>query len=125
MAKITEITPRGTEKSKVRRISQEVKRLKAIYKDLPEEKLVLATRLIERAAFQMVTLEDLEEEVNRSGFLEAYQNGDKQTGIKQSAALQAYNSLYKNYQATLKELSTQLPERRAVSRLDEFIKANG
>lgn len=125
MAKITEITPRQSEKSKVRRISQEIKRLKAIYKDLPEEKLIMAMHLIERVAFQLVTLEDLEEEINRTGFLEAYQNGDKQTGIKQSAALQAYNSLYKNYAATLKELTAILPERRAVSRLDEFIKANG
>lgn len=125
MAKITEITPRNTEKSKARRISQEIKKLKAFYKDLPEEKLFLAQRLIERAAFQLVTLEDLEEEVNRNGFLEAYQNGDKQTGIKQSAALQAWNTMYKNYQATLKELSTQLPEHRAVSKLDAFIKANG
>lgn len=125
MAKITEITPRNTEKSKARRISQEIKKLKAFYKDLPEEKLFLAQRLIERAAFQLVTLEDLEEEVNRNGLLEAYQNGDKQTGIKQSAALQAWNTMYKNYQATLKELSVQLPEHRAVSKLDAFIKANG
>ena len=125
MAQITEITPRYSEKSKARRISQEVRKLKAFYKDLPADKLHMAEKLIERAAFQLVTLEDLEEEINRNGFLEAYQNGDKQSGIKQSAALQAWNALYKNYQATMKDLSAQLPERRAVSKLDAFLKANG
>ena len=125
MAQITEITPRFSEKAKARRISQEVRKLKAFYKDLPADKLHITEKLIERAAFQLVTLEDLEEEINRNGFLEAYQNGDKQSGIKQSAALQAWNALYKNYQATMKDLSAQLPERRAVSKLDAFLKANG
>ena len=125
MAQITEITLKNTEKSKVRRISQEIRKLKSFYKDLPADRLHMAMRLIERAAFQLVTLEELEEEINRNGFLEAYQNGDNQQGIKQSAALHAWNALYKNYQATLKELSAQLPETRAASRLDAFLKANG
>lgn len=122
MAQITEITPRSSEKTKVRRITQETKKLKAFYKDLPADKLHMATRLIERAAFQLVTLEELEEEITRAGCIDEYKNGDNQAGVKISAAMQAYNSLYKNYQATLKELSAQLPERRAASRLDAFLK---
>ena len=122
MAQITEISPRNTEKTKIRRISQEVRKLKAFYKDLPADKLDIATSLIERAAFQRVTLEELEEEINKNGFLDAYQNGEAQNGVKQSAALQAWNSMYKNYQATLKELSAQLPEHRAASKLDAFLK---
>ena len=122
MAQIIEISPRSSEKTKVRRINQEIKKLKTFYKDLPAEKLHMATRLIERAAFQLVTLEELEEEITRAGCIEEYKNGDNQNGVKQSAALQAYNALFKNYQATLKELSAQLPEHRAVSRLDEFLK---
>lgn len=122
MAQITEITPRSSEKTKVRRITQETKKLKAFYKDLPADKLHMATRLIERAAFQLVTLEELEDEITRAGCIDEYKNGDNQAGVKISAAMQAYNSLYKNYQATLKELSAQLPERRAASRLDAFLK---
>ena len=122
MAQIIEISPKSSEKTKIRRINQETKKLKAFYKGLPPEKLHMAMRLIERAAFQLVTLEELEEEITRAGCCEEYKNGDNQNGVKQSAALQAYNSLYKNYQTTLKELSAQLPERRAVSRLDAFLK---
>lgn len=122
MAQITEITPRSSEKTKVRRITQETKKLKAFYKDLPPDKLHIVMHLIERAAFQLVTLEELEDEITRAGCIDEYKNGDNQAGVKISAAMQAYNSLYKNYQATLKELSAQLPERRAASRLDAFLK---
>lgn len=125
MAEIIEIKPKKPEKTKDQRIRSEVLKLKKFYKALPENKLFLATRLIERAAFQRVTLEDLEIEINNSGVIETYQNGENQSGVKQSAAVQAYNAMYKNYQATLRDLAAMVPEMKGTSKLQEFMKANG
>lgn len=125
MAEIIEIKPKKPEKTKDQRIRSEVLKLKKFYKALPENKLFLATRLIERAAFQRVTLEDLEIEINNSGVIETYQNGENQSGVKQSAAVQAYNAMYKNYQATLRDLAAMVPEMKGTSKLQEFMRANG
>lgn len=118
--KITEIKPRKPEATKKQRISLEATRLKKFYKDLPAEKLFIAHRLIARAAFQRVTLEDLEAEINKTGVVEEYQNGDNQHGMKQSAAVQAYNAMYKNYQATLRDLAAMVPVAKVTSKFDAF-----
>ena len=123
-ADIFEIVPKQTDLEKTRRIKSEVSKLKKFYKGLPANKLFIAQRLIDRAAFQRVTLEDLEEEINLAGVTEAYQNGENQTGVKQSAAVQAYNAMYKNYQATLRDLAAMVPEIKTASKLDAFMKAN-
>ena len=48
-----------------------------------------------------VTLEDLQEAINENGVTEEYQNGANQRGIKQSATLQSYNALIKNYASVI------------------------
>ena len=125
MADLVEIKPDNPEIEKQKRIKSEIGKLKKFYKDLPQQKFFLAIRLIERAAFQRVTLEDLEKEINENGVTEVYQNGESQTGVKQSAAVQAYNTMYKNYQATMRDLAAMVPEQRAASRLEQFMKENG
>ena len=119
------IEPIKTEVTKQKRIKSEAAKLKKFYKDLPANKLFIAQRLIERAAFQRITLEDLEAEINETGVTEVYQNGDSQTGVKQSAAVQAYNAMYKNYQTTLRDLAAMAPELKQASKLEAFMKANG
>ena len=121
LAELTQITP---EIEKEKRIKAEISKLKKFYKALPANKLFLAQRLIERAAFQRVTLEDLEKEINSEGVTEIYQNGKEQNGVKQSAAMQAYNTLYKNYAATLRDLAAMVPAETSKSRLAEFMKEN-
>ena len=65
--------------------------------------------LIHNAAFMKCTLEDLQDLIQRDGVVDYYQNGANQSGLKQSAALQSYNSLIKNYAAVLKSLCEYLP----------------
>lgn len=65
--------------------------------------------LLQNAAFMKVTLEDLQEKINAEGVTDEYQNGANQKGIKQSATLQSYNSLIKNYASVMKSLSQLLP----------------
>ena len=56
-----------------------------------------------------ITLADLQEQINHDGLVDEYQNGRNQSGLKQSAALQAYNNTMKIYLATVKTLFSFLP----------------
>ena len=65
--------------------------------------------MVRNLAFMRVTLDELQEIIIRDGVVERYQNGANQYGVKQSAALQSYNSLIKNYAAVAKTLVSFLP----------------
>ena len=95
--------------TKTERIEQEQARLVKIYADLPEDTMNTLQPLIERAAFMRCTLEDLEQEINLHGPVEEYTNGQHQRGRKQSAAVQAYDSMMKNYNNAIKILSAKMP----------------
>ena len=66
--------------------------------------------LIQNACFMRVALDDLQEIIAEQGPVEAYQNGQYQSGVKQSAALQSYNSTMKVYAAVIKNLFGLLPK---------------
>lgn len=105
-----------------KRIKKETKRLKEIYKSLPDNKYAIAIPLIENAAFMRVTLEDLQIEINNAGSVEDYKHGEGQYGKKESSALKAYNNVIKNYNAVNKRLEDMLPaEESAASKLSEFL----
>ena len=106
---------------KEERISKELKRLKAIYKDLPKNKLAIVTPLLENAAFMKITLEDLQKSINESGCSDEYKNGANQYGKKASADLQAYNSLIKNYNTVSDRLEKLLPAEKKQSRLEALM----
>ena len=97
------------EKSKDPRVLEEFQRLSHFFEDLAEHERSVILPLIQNAAFMRVTLEDLQEIIADQGAVEAYQNGENQYGMKQSAALQSYNSLIKNYAALEKNLFNLLP----------------
>ena len=56
-----------------------------------------------------ITLDDLQKIISEQGPVEHYQNGANQFGLKQSAALQSYNVLVKNYASVIKTISGFLP----------------
>lgn len=104
--------------TKETRIKQELERLAEIYRELPENKLALVIPLLENAAFMKITLEDLQESINRNGCSEEYKNGENQYGKKAAADLQAYNSLIKNYNTISDRLEKLLPPEQRESRLE-------
>lgn len=106
---------------KEKKIKKEVRRLKAIFKDLEPNKLKTVDALIARAAFLTVSLEDLEDELNRNGWTEEYTNGRNQEGVKISAAAQAYNSATKNLTVIMKQLLDLTPPAQKESRLAEMM----
>ncbi len=105
------------ELSKDQRIRQEYERMKELFAALPENELRFCDPLLQNAAFMKVTLEDLQDSINRNGVTDDYQNGANQSGTKASADLQAYNSLAKVYNALMDKLSAKLPKEVRKSKL--------
>ena len=103
-----------TEKEK--KIRKETRRLEEIFRDLEPNKLRTVNTLIYRAAFITVSLH-LEEQLNRDGWVEPYQNGNNQSGFKKSAAADVHISLTKNLNAIMKQLIDLVPPEQKESRL--------
>ena len=95
--------------TKEERIAAERERLGALFADLDENQQQTAAGLISSAAFLRVTLEDLEAEINAAGCTEEYTNGSNQSGVKVSAACQAYAQLNTKYQSTMQKLLKIVP----------------
>ncbi|WP_416830229.1 hypothetical protein [Helicobacter ganmani] len=70
----------------------------------------IATNLIDEIAFIFAELTDLREIIKKSGAVEFYQNGANQRGIKKSAAIDAYNTILKNYVTVCKQLASLISD---------------
>ena len=102
---------------KEKQIKKETRRLKSIFKDLEPHKLKTVDALIARAAFITVSLQELESQLNQEGWVEPYQNGRNQSGLKKSAAADVHISLTKNLNAIMKQLLDLVPPAQKESRL--------
>lgn len=106
--------------TKETRIKREKKRLQEIFRDLEPNKLSVCSALIDRAAFIRVSLEDLEAQLNETGWIEPYQNGENQSGMKKSAAADVHISLTKNLNAIIKQLLDLAPPAQKEGKLSEL-----
>lgn len=99
-------------------VDKEIKRLKELFKEIPQEKVELVEKLIQNAGFMSATLEELMQTINEKGVKEEYKNGANQFGYKDSVEVKTYNSMIKNYMAVIKQLSDLLPTETNLK--DEF-----
>lgn len=106
---------------KATRIKRYKEKLTDIFKGLDQNTQDVAEPLIDRAAFIIASLEDLEEELNQNGWTEEYQNGQNQHGIKKSAAADVHISLTKNLTAIEKQLLEIVPPAQRKSKLEELM----
>ena len=103
-------------------VRKEIRRLKEVFKDLEPNKLETVDALIERAAYITVTLRELEAKLNREGWVEEYQNGRNQCGLKKSAHAEVHISLTKNLNAIMKQLLDLVPPaKQAESKLQALM----
>lgn len=109
--------------TKETRIKKERKRLAEIFKDLEPNKLSTCQALIDRAAFITVSLQDIEAQLNETGWTEYYQNGQQQSGWKKSAAADVHISLTKNLNAIVKQLLDLVPPAQKDSKLQELMQS--
>jgi len=89
-------------------IRSEYARLMMLFKKAPKEKLALARKLISRAAFLSVTIDELEKDITKNGYEQEYQNGETQRGMKKSAAAELHVTYSKNLFAVMKQLNEML-----------------
>ena len=102
--------------SKEKRIFEELNRISVLFEEIDENKKTIVAPLLQNAAFMKVTLEELQEIINAEGVTDEYKNGANQYGVKQSATLQSYNALVKNYTAVIRTLAQYLPpEKKTVT----------
>ncbi|MEH6975898.1 MULTISPECIES: hypothetical protein [Bacillus] len=95
---------------KEKRIKREMTRLNSLLKNLEPKKKRAVSSLIKNAAFMAVTLEDLQEKINKNGTTEHYQNGANQFGTKKSSDVEVHNNMTKNHAQVMKQLIDLLPK---------------
>lgn len=92
----------------ISRQKKEQNRIKKIYKNLPKERLEIAKKLIERAAYMLVSLEDMEQIISTDGLVVTMPQGSYEIE-RAHPLLQPYNAMVKNYNATIKQLNELSP----------------
>lgn len=124
--KPTKISEKSEKVTRQTRISKEIKRLESLLNHLPADKIKTVKSLIENAAFMTITLEDLQDSMNKNGVITEYQNGANQWGTKKSPEVEIYNTMIKNHLTVMKQLVELLPENETnkSDALLEFLKAN-
>lgn len=95
--------------TKDERVKKEINRLKKIFKTLDKNKLDTVQTLIQNAAFMSVTLEDLQEIINKDGCTHEYTNGANQAGVKRSAEMDVYIAMTRNQSTIIKQLTDLAP----------------
>jgi hypothetical protein len=106
---------------KLKRIKKERTRLAKIFKDLDDNKKDTCAALLDRAAFITISLQDLEKQLNMTGWVETYQNGENQFGMKKAAAADVHISLTKNLNAIMKQLLELVPPAQKKGKLAEMM----
>lgn len=89
---------------------KERKKLKAIIKNIPADKVSLVEGLIADASFMASQLELLRVHIAANGWSETYQNGASQFGKKPSVEGQTYLQMQKSYAAIIRQLTELLPK---------------
>lgn len=103
------------------KIKKERERLLEIFQDLDANKLSAVQALIDRVAFITVNLQELEADLMVEGWVENYQNGANQNGVKKSAKAEVHISLTKNLNALTKQLLDIVPAAQRKSKLQEMM----
>jgi len=92
------------------------KPIKKLINTLPDAKKSLAMGLLDKAVFMDEELGKLQDILKKKGWVEEYQNGANQCGLKKSSEADVYNGMIKNYNSTLKQIADLFPaDDKAVS----------
>ena len=101
-------------------IKAEIAKLNKLSAVIPEDKKVFADRLIKQLAFMQVTLMELNENINKRGAITVIINGNGKETLS-DIYIKQYNSLIKNYNSTLKQLSDMIPVKESEKEKDELL----
>ena len=85
------------------------KPIKELINTLPKAKKSLGMALLDKASFMDEELRKLQDILKEKGWVEEYQNGANQCGLKKSSEADVYNGMIKNYNSTLKQIADLFP----------------
>ena len=108
------------ETTKDERIKKEVRKLKRIYKNIDKDNKAIIEGLIQRAAYMRVTLEDWEKDIMENGYYEMFTQSEKTDPYERERPVaRLYNTMNKNYQSLIKQLSDLVPKEVKVVEEDD------
>lgn len=99
-------------KTKDEIIKAEKRKLAGIYTRLDKKTKKAVDSLVDEAAFMAASLFELREKINEKGYVEVYQNGANQKGIKKCSEVEIYNTMIKNYSSVVKQLTDLIPKKQ-------------
>ena len=102
------------------KIKRQRDKLAELFRCLPENKQSVAESLIDNAAFMIVNLSELREQINKSGMVYQYVNG-KQSNIVEHPANKVYTNLIPKYLSCMKQICDLLPADVEPPHKDEFL----
>lgn len=110
------------ELSRHERILKEDKRLRKVYKDVNKDKLAMVDGLISRAAYMRITLEDYEKDIDENGYYEMFTQSEKTDPYeRERPAARLYNTMNKNYQSIIKQLTDLVDKETVKDDKDELL----
>ena len=96
---------------KDKRISLEEGRLRDIYVNIDKDNKAIIDGLIQRAAYMRITLEDWEKDIDENGYFEMFtQSVNTPPYERERPVIRLYNTMNKNYQSIIKQLSDLVPK---------------
>lgn len=111
-------------------IKAEKRKLSGIYTRLDKKTKKAVESLVDEAAFMAASLYELREIINEKGYVETYQNGANQKGVKKCSEVEIYNTMIKNYSSVVKQLTDLIPKKQedvgeASDGFDDFVNNRG
>ena len=94
-------------------IMAETKRLTEIYANIEDRRKKTIVGLIERAAFQRISLDELEAFLNENDVTEMFSQGNQEPYSRERPEAKIYNNLNSSYQKIIKQLTDLLPKEEA------------
>jgi hypothetical protein len=120
-AKKPKVTPIKPALSRESRITKEEKRLRDIYKNLPDDVLKVVDGLIRRAANMRIALEDYEIDLDRGGYVELFsQSPTTEPYERERPVARLYTTWAKAYQGIINDLAKLLPKEQPKEDDDGF-----
>ena len=105
-------------------VSTDMKKVKKILKEIPEDRQPIAQGLYNELVFMQNTLKELKQQVEEEGAVSMFKQG-KQEFLREHPALTAYNKTIQRYGQIYKQLLDLLPRTDTEQETDpliEFIK---
>lgn len=115
------MTRRGNaEQRKETRVKSELLRLETLFEGIDANRRDFVQRQIEELSWLVVSVSDLQKQIDEEGAVLEYQNGRNQMGYQQNPAIKILSDYVKHVTAITKVLMPLVPDKHERDELDEF-----